>query len=708
MFLDKSVGIVIVEPTMSIAGTIRRVFLESGYSNVYIAHSVLDAFNTLSNNPVNWLIVSPLAEERLTQWHCLRLPLEVSAFSQIMVSVLVNPDQLHLTDEFYAYGALSVHTRQLTFNSFQEELQDLNVRLSAHPTVDGAIAADVRRRLQNKEDASRLERFEEIISTLVDESPQQKLRLIEARLKSHSNLEAMHEIQALSAKHPEISKSLKSLSETYLGTSDIQTFRGPIPVSQVLILDPDESQQQFMKTVFTELGSEWIQTAANTDEAIDALRIGKVYDVIVTEWKLGDSKGHAFIQHLRHHGHERQPVFIYSSLVKPEDHAIIEEISGVFLIAKPGAKKQVKQFISDTVERWNFPQKGDVQVDKVLNLLNAGRLKEAVILNEDLKANPKIDKKLKDLVKAHIAFQEGQYQVAKELILANAKSSVPGHKEISLLGKVLLKLGDAPAALKFLEQANQMVPGNVDRLCQLADANAGAGKGEKALELAKEAQKIGGDIDIVQSAVAKHTVAAGDADDAQQLLESEETARDVVAFMNNLGIVHASQQKWDESEQSYRKALKALDGRHPHLRALVAYNLGLSLGRQNRLSDALPLLKEAESLAEASLKRKVQDLRDRMEKAIATKQPLVLKEAMKEISTPRVGPPKTLLDDYQLKAKIKRHGLFGVLKSQRTIPGIDLTSELPRLVLRHEKGDGVEGEEKGKEKAKEIGEREKS
>lgn len=670
---------------MSIAGTIRRVLLEAGYQNVYIAHSVLDAFNTVGNNSVTWMIVSPLNEEKLNQAHCLRLPLEVSAYSHILVTVLVNPEHLDQALEYYAFGALSVHSRQLTFNTFQEELSELMERLKAHPSVEQVIAEDVRRRLRKTADFTLLENFEESMLKKVDNSPAQRIRLIEARFLSQANLEAMVDIRKLSAEHPESQTELKKLAQKFLATSDIQTFRGPLGIKRVLILDPDSSQQQFVKSVFAELGADVIVVCDSLESGCEALEVQIPYDVIVTEWKGKDLKGHAFIQHVRHHGHEKQPIFIYSSLVKPEDHSLIEEISGVFIIQKPASKKGLKQALTETIERWNSPQEGEESSDKILNVLGAGKISEALLLDESFQKNPKVDRKLKDFVSASIAFHEGRFQDAKELILKNAKISVPNHKEISLLGKTLLRLGDSAAALKFLEQANQMVPGNIDRLCNLADANAGAGKPEKALLLAGEALKIGGDIDIVQSTFTKHAVAAGQSEQAAEYLESEETARDMIAFMNNLGIAHAAAQKWTESEKSYIDAIAALDGRHPQLLGIVSYNYGLSLARQGKLLDAITQLKSAENLAEPSLKRKAQDLRERAEKAHSSGQTLVLKEVMREIVAPRIGGPKTSLDDYRGRAKASLHGLFGVLRIPKIVVGLDLSSEMPKNVLRKDK-----------------------
>ena len=678
IFLDKAVGIVVVEPTTAVSGTIRRVLQESGYSNVYIASSVLDAFNTVDNNPIRWMIVSPLAEEKLTQWHCLRLPLEVAAYNQIMVSVLVSPDQLALIEDYYAFGALSVHSRHLTFNTFQEEFSDLLRRLEANPTVETAIAADLRVRFVDRQV---IEKFEELIASTVDSSPEQKLRLIEARLRNGSNLEAMLEIRAMVTDDPTAQTSLSHLTQTYLGTSDIQTFRGPLNIKDVLVLDPDSSQHHFLQTVLTELGIETVVCCETLEAAIEVLDQGKIFDLIITEWKIGDVKAHGFIQHVRHHGHERQAIFIHSSLVKPEDHALINEIGGVFILTKPASKKHFKQFLTETIERWNFPVDGEHKGDKILNLLAAGKMSEARAIYTSLQSQVKADKKLMDFVTATLAFHEGRYQEAKDLILKNAKISVPGHREISLLGKVLLRLGDPAAALKFMEQANQMVPGNVDRLCQIADVRSELGDGEKALAAASEAKVIAGDLDLVQSSFAKHAVATGRVEEASQYLESEETARDMIAFMNNLGIVHASAQKWKESEKSYQEALKALNGRHPKLVAMVSYNFGLSYVRQKRLSAALPALKDAETFGEPPIKRKAQDLKDRVEKAIASKQPLQMKETLREVGLPKVEVRKSLLEVYASKTKTQRHAMFGVLKTKALIPGMDLMSELPKFVL---------------------------
>ncbi|MBC7530405.1 MAG: response regulator [Oligoflexus sp.] len=689
VLLDKTIGVVIVEPTMSIAGTVRRVLLETGYSSVFIAHSVLDAFNTLSNNTIGWMIVSPLLEEKLTQWHCLRLPLEVQACSNVMVSILVNADQLGGFEDYYAFGALSIHSRQLTYNSFHEEFNQLLDRLRTNATVAEAVAADVRDRLIRAQNWVKLEQFEDSVLAGVDKSVKQCLRLIDARFKNGSKLEAMLDIKTTLQAHPELAPDIKALCQTYLGTSDVQSFRGQVPLSSVLVLDPDASQQQFLRTTLTEMGAEIIVCCDTLEAACDALHVGQIYDLIVTEWKLHKVEGHAFIQHVRHHGHENQPVLVFSSLVKPEDMALISEIHGVFIITKPSAKKQFKVALTEILERWNYPQEGLDQEDKIVNSAASGKLSQAQKLNAVFQANKKIERQRKDYVKATLTFYEGRYQEAKDIVLASAKQGTPSYKEISLLGKILLRMGDSVTALKFLEQANQMVPGNIERMCNLADASTEVGKPERGLQFASEAKKIGGDIGMVQSVYAKHAVANGMLDEASHYLESESTAREMIAFMNNLGIAHATSQKWVESDTAYQNALKSLDGRHPVLQALVSYNLGLSLVRQNKLKDAMAHLKLAESQGEALVKRKAADLRDRVEKSMTSKQPLVLKEVLREVVAPRASVANTQFQTYEGKAKAGVHGLFRVLHCQGIVLGMDLTSELPKHITKKDHETGV-------------------
>lgn len=682
VLLDKSIGIVVVEPTMSISGTVRRVLMESGYANVFIAHSVLDAFNTLNSNAIGWMIVSPLAEDKFNQWHCLRLPLEAQAYSHMMISLLVNGDQLGSYEDYYAFGALSIHSRELTYNSFHEEFNQLLARLRASKSVPEAIALDLRERLQKAGHWPRLEAFEEAIALKVDGSPSQLLRLIEARFKNSNKLQAMLDIKSALSRHPELTPDIKALSQTYLGTIDIHSFRDQLPLATVLVLDPDATQQQFLKTALGDMGAETIVCCDSLEAACAALHVGQVFDLIITEWKLKKVEGHAFIQHVRQHGHESQPVLIYSSLVKADDMPLIEEIHGVFIIPKPSPQKQFKLALTDILERWHFPQEGVDQEDKIVNSAVAGKLGQARMLNEVFQANKKIERQRKEFIKAVLAFYDGRYQEAKDIILASARQGTPRSKEISLLGKILLRLGDPATALKFLDQANQMVPGNIERLCNLADASAAVGKPERAMQIATEAKKIGGDIGRVQSVYAKHAVANGRIEEASAFLETEATARDMIAFMNNLGIAHAASQNWQESDASYQSALKALDGRHPLLVALVSYNFGLSLVRQNRLSEALGMLKVAEAQGEPSLRRKAADLRERAETSMALKQTLLLKEAVREISTPRAPPAASPAQIYEARTQSGIHGLFRVLSAPGHAAGMDLRSELPKNLMR--------------------------
>jgi DNA-binding response OmpR family regulator len=684
--LDKTIGIVIVEPTMAIAGTIRRVLLENGYSNIFIAHSVLDAFNTLGNNSIGWMFVSPLSDEKLNQWHCLRLPLEVQTYSNIMISVLVNADSGINYEDYYAFGALSIHSRQLTYNSFNDELLELMKRLKSSQTVGQAIAIDVRGRLEKKGNTQLLEDFEISVSQKIDDTLAQRIRVIEARLKNSSRLEAMLDMRQTVHDFPESAGSIKNLAQKYLGTSDIQSFKGKFPLSAVLILDPDTSQQQFLRTVLTEMGAETIVCCETLDEACEALHVGQVFDLVVTEWKIHKVEGHAFIQHVRQHGHESTPVIVHSSLVKPEDKPLIEEIRGVFIINKPSPVKQFKLSLTDALERWNFPQESVDQEDKIVNSSKAGNLEQAKMLNAVFQALPKVEQRRKDYLTAVIAFHEGRFQEARDIILINSRKGTPSSKEISLLGKILLRLGDHATALKCLEQANQMVPGNIERMCNLADASAEVGKPERAMQIASEARKIGGDIGMVQNVYAKHAVANGLLAEASEYLDSESTAREMISFMNNLGIAHAASQKWAESEESYQNALKALDGRHPHLGALVAYNLGLSLVKQNRLPESLVQLKAAEAQGEVMIKRKASDLRERCEKAIAKKEPIILKEAIREIVSGRAALPQSEMEVYEERAKVQNHGLFRVIAAEFKTPGMDLSTELPKNILRKDKG----------------------
>ncbi|HYX38139.1 MAG TPA: tetratricopeptide repeat protein, partial [Oligoflexus sp.] len=204
--------------------------------------------------------------------------------------------------------------------------------------------------------------------------------------------------------------------------------------------------------------------------------------------------------------------------------------------------------------------------------------------------------------------------------------------------------------------------------------------------LGEEARDIGGDTGMVTAAYARHATALGKADDARRYMVDEDVARNVVAYMNNLGVAYAYSGKFKESVDSYVKAIKTLGEMHAELQGTVYYNLGLSLVRQGRYKESIPALKNAHKKGDDPLARKATHLLERVQQAIENNVPVLLRETAKEIDPqvtkiPSIHPMDQYLELHGTQIKAGEHGLFLVFQPTSQ-PEIDLQAEFPKIIRK--------------------------
>ncbi len=684
--LDRASGVLIVDPVSAVASTVKRVLFEAGFKNIYLADSVMDGLNTLSQQKISWVITSLFPGQKFSGWHFLRLPLEYENFRTTVTSVLLNSEEQELIPSLYAMGMASFHIRPLTYNSFKAELDGLHQQLKAQQNPALAFAAALREKLHNQDKIDDLERLENGVYKWIDGSVEQKMRLIEAQLQVGNNLEALLGMKQVLVQNPGQKTQIVDWGRRYLGIDDISDYKAKVSIQHALLVDPDESQLKFLSDCLTELGTQDIKTCTSAADACDYLKTSSSVDLVIGEWKHKGMEGSAFIQHLRHHGYADKPILIFSALVGDDAQALIDEVGGVFVIPKPCSKKLFQQLLAEQINRWRFPLEAEDIEQKIRLSLNLGDLDYARQLMVQFENNEKVENSRKKFLRASFAFHEGQYPEAKQMILEHAKIKLPGHKEIGLLGKVLLKLGEFADAQKCLEQANVMVPGNIERLCDLADLASELGQEKEIMKYMDEAREIGGDTGMVMAAYARHATALGQAEDARRFLVDEDVARNVVAYMNNLGVAYAFSGKWKESIDSYVKAIKTLGGLHNELQGTVYYNLGLSLVRQNRYKEAIPALKNAQKKADDAVARKSAHLLDRVVAAIDNKVPVLLKEAAREIDLqtnkiPAINAMDKFMDTLASPLKPGDFGLFRVFQPMLQ-PEVDLSTEFPKIIKK--------------------------
>jgi CheY-like chemotaxis protein len=684
--LDRDMGILVVDPVSAVVSTVKRVLNEAGFKNIYQSDSVMDGFNTLGQEKVGWIITSLFPGQKMTGWQFLRLPLEFEHHRGTMTSVLLNTEEQDLLPSLFAMGMASFHMRPLTYNSFKAEVDKFHATLKKVPHVPMAVAIGLREKLTELQKIDDLERLERGLYQWVDGSVQQKMRLLKAQLGVGNNLEALLGMKQILASHPALKPEIIELGKKYLNIDDISDYKAKLNIHHALVVDPDESQLKFLRECLTDLGVAEIKTCGDATQACEYLKTNSAVDLVVGEWKQHGMDGGAFIQHVRHHGYADKPILIYSSLVDEAAEALMNEVGGVFVITKPRPKKAFQQQLVDQLNRWRYPLVAEDLEQKIRISLCTGDVDYARQLMVQFENNPKVEATRKKFLKACFAFQAGQYREAKQMILENAKVNLPSHKEIGLLGKILLKLGEFGDAQKCLEQANVMVPGNIERLCDLADVASEMGQDDQIMTYMDEAREIGGDTGMVMAAYARHATELGKGEDVRHFMVDDEVARNVVAYMNNLGVAYAYTGKFKESIDSYVKAIKTLGDMHVELQGTVYYNLGLSLVRQGRYKDSIPALKNAQRKGDDGVAKKSAHLLERVQQAIDNKMPVMLRETAKEISaqvtkSPSIHPMDQYMELHGTHIKPGEHGLFLVFQPT-TQPEVDLLVEFPKIIRK--------------------------
>jgi tetratricopeptide (TPR) repeat protein len=237
------------------------------------------------------------------------------------------------------------------------------------------------------------------------------------------------------------------------------------------------------------------------------------------------------------------------------------------------------------------------------------------------------------LMEAFFDFNSGNSEMARNKILKLTQYGALNHIGLSLLGKVLLKLGDFQEALKVMETANKMAPSTIDRLCDMADVYGGLGQESLLDNVIDKLKTSGSDLSRSNKTLAKHETARGNTEEAAKYIgANEEVASGVVAHMNNLGVAYAQASDLEASAKSYVDGLKTIIGKFPKLEALVQYNLALNLVRQGKLDKAMKILRSTVAKADGHLKAKAFSLYKKVKHSIETKQPLNIAVSNKPVN----------------------------------------------------------------------------
>ncbi len=457
-----------------------------------------------------------------------------------------------------------------------------------------------------------------------------------------------------------------SLQEDWGGADNLASLEqvNVLGISQVGILDPDAAVVDMLKKGFEELGASNILAFTSAAEALECFS-SQSFDIILMEWNLTEMSGGAFLQRLTNGQTNLSPILVMSTDLDEEDLVVLDEYFVYGLLKKPLTKEAWVAKVSWSLQEAKITKDPKLLVKNLRNLIFTGRISDASKELSHLRGLGAIEQGCILELSAQISYAEKNFEQCKEFCLQALSEGEATIFILSLLAKALMKLREFDAAIRCLDVANTMAPGNIQRLCMLAEGHLETGEMKKATGAIESAAAIDPNSDEVKSARLKQEMLSGKPEKAKELMSGFHAPRNIISFMNSRAVSLSVSGKHAESIAIYDQTSAAIPPDRLDLQAIVFYNKALALARASDLSGCVTALTEAEKGADSNLRPRVKSLKVRAVMAQEQNIPLKLNEVSKVVNLSH-SEIDSRMHQYASNLKIQAGELssFGILEAQ--------------------------------------------
>lgn len=605
-----------------------------GYKNVRSAADCYDGWSQIESEgtPPSWIITDLSKDAKLSALHMLTSALLHDDLQDCSISLVLPPEEREIIPDAFALGLLSYHSVPTSKGDFKSELDVLFNRLKDFNNDSTLVAAQyLRDYLANSEHFDDLLNLEE---NLIRAFPSNKTLLIqkaEALLLAGRVDDAQRcvaQAKMLGISFAKAGKQLEDLLKQ-LGKAEAEA----IPFSQAynfknaVIIDPDESVNGLSEQILREMGVEDVHCFTRGDDAWKWVDEQKDPPrLMVIEWRIPGLHGPAFIQRVKEKFSYCPPVLVFSSLVKKEDKDLLKEIGVTGVLEKPADKPAIATSIMNCVTTTESASDTPAIELKIKQLITSGQLDEAKKLRDQYAQRKDVTPAQRLAIDCFVSFKQNDMKSAHDLAIQALKSGGDNLFLTNLLGKIFLRLNQHDQAIRCFEKANAFSPKNIERILDLAEAQAGAGSEAAAVEAIEKAKAVDADNKAIAKTEATVMVTLGKVDFAQKLMANMSDPSDIVATLNNTAVARAKAGDVEGSLKLYDQTYASLPASKPELRALVSYNHALAYVRNGKMQEALDKVTVASNLVtKGALAEKLVTIKKQIAAAVAKGQTINVK-----------------------------------------------------------------------------------
>lgn len=617
---DRTSNFLIIESSGTARRLLGSVLQETGFKQVTSVDSVQSGLDYISQEKVDYIICSMRGDENPDLIELLRVLRTHEVLQHIPLSFFVGDDDFSVIPGAFEWGAVSWHPRVFSKEAVLSELSGLIKKLERAAYHTPTVALHYLQKYYLKSGLFETARqcIESFLTRFPDSKPA-RLDLAECCLASGDIAAGKRLLGQFKATKYE---GWEDVAEAYFSSKD--EIVAEIGFTPCLVIDSDETVHNNLKRIFEEFKEFRLVMFSSGMAADEWCRENGRPGFIIQEWKCRDLPGPALLQRIRQRGWHDVPVMVLSSLVTKKDAPLLKEMGVTEVFEKPIERDSFIDALVFSIMQERDPTDLSILERKVSALLHMENFEYASLLKSRVENHPKASVGHKKYIEALFQFHKNQMNEAKKTAMEAAQAGGDPLKCLTLLARILVRLGDYDGAVKCFERAQSLSPENVERLCELADVLADKGEFQLAEEKITEAKRIDKTNDMVMKSESKLAIKSGDTERAKNIIVHMGQVSGLVSEMNNSAVALAKVSEYENAFSLYRHTIEALPEELVEIRIKVRYNLALAFARCGRLKDCLAELEEVGTEQDFPILGKIRQLTQKVKKSLETKRPLKL------------------------------------------------------------------------------------
>jgi DNA-binding response OmpR family regulator/thioredoxin-like negative regulator of GroEL len=618
---DTKVKVVIIDARDGVSQALRTILRELKFASIEHVPTFGDFVKHLSRySGPTWVLTTLHEVENYNGLEFVRDIHTKWSKSNVRVTFFLSAEQQSCLPVAYQFGLLSWHNAEYSVRYLEKEFREFLTLVATNQFDDVKVAATYYRRyLMKQKNWDELINLEKRLAACYFKDYEQKLALAEAYLLAGQTKQAGLLIEQISYLEPEFAERATDLYGKYIKIQDSSqaTFAERYNIKTAVIIDHDDREANVVEDGLRKLGvADVIRFVAGDEAWLHIKELDVEPDLIIQEWQLKGVNGPTLIQRVRSHGFKEVPIVLISSLLKKSDAALVRDMAIYQVLAKPLREKQVVMGIAWALKQYREPTEALTLEKKIIGFLKSKNKSDALSYIEKYKTMPEIDENKLKYLYGNVAFYDGNYKEAVVLLTEFINQSPSNSTEaMALVSRALLKLGDFKASMQFMEKVCDLSPGNIERICEMAEMNLRTDRFEEARRFLDQAITIDAENPATKQTALKQAIITGD-EKVSLTKYSPGAIDDALAFYNNFAVSKTRNGKFSEGIDLYKTFLNLVKDL-PEYQAIGNYNLGLAHIRKGDPALGSVYIKRAVDIGESRVYDRALILQERLEQGAA-------------------------------------------------------------------------------------------